>query len=543
MHIGVLFYSDTLVMAQGMSTARGISGIKGRAVANNDFVRALLQYRGDARVTIFLSSPVERDLFQEHYSGCLDDPGIRVVTLYEAQTSLEKQPLDVLHVLGPDLYRGFYFRSHIARAMFPVTGVTHTLSHAPFEEWLLISLLHHPQVFDRLICTTPTAAEVVRKMLEARPPELAGTDLKTQIIPLGVFPPSVASQDGSVRHRIGIPDSATILLSLSRLSCYTKADLLPLLLAFRGIARKASQDVRLVIAGATGQEHYPELLQAVIRELALEDRVVLLPDPDDQLKNSLYQAADIFVALSDNLQETFGLTLVEALVSGLPVVASDWDGYRSLIQEGKNGFLIPTTGPKEIPSLESIAPLQLDSLVQLSFSQAVATDLGVLSGRILALIENSSLRKGFAEAARKYSKRFQWESVIQDYVSLWAQLSQNSRQSTTHQASLRAGILDYHQVFSHYSTHLLTDDAVCSLTPLGEEALSGKIPLRLYDAMGDLLSFDLMSRVLTSFRDGKSLKTILTNSNHVSEKEKLRCHVLWLYKYGLIDSRECHGGK
>ncbi len=42
----------------------------------------------------------------------------------------------------------------------------------------------------------------------------------------------------------------------------------------------------------------------------------------------IWQAADIFTSLSDNIQETFGLTPIEAMAAGLPSVVTDWDGYQ-----------------------------------------------------------------------------------------------------------------------------------------------------------------------------------------------------------------------
>ncbi len=56
----------------------------------------------------------------------------------------------------------------------------------------------------------------------------------------------------------------------------------------------------------------------------------------------VWHAADVFVSPSDNIQETFGLAVIEAMASGLPVVASDWDGYRDLVADGETGFLVPT---------------------------------------------------------------------------------------------------------------------------------------------------------------------------------------------------------
>ena len=40
------------------------------------------------------------------------------------------------------------------------------------------------------------------------------------------------------------------------------------------------------------------------------------------------------MSLADNIQETFGLTPVEAMAAGLPCVMSDWDGYRDTVRDG-----------------------------------------------------------------------------------------------------------------------------------------------------------------------------------------------------------------
>ena len=53
-------------------------------------------------------------------------------------------------------------------------------------------------------------------------------------------------------------------------------------------------------------------------------------------------ASDIFVSLADNIQETFGLSVIEAMASSLPLVVSDWNGYKDLVNHGFNGFRIPT---------------------------------------------------------------------------------------------------------------------------------------------------------------------------------------------------------
>ncbi|MFX4717673.1 glycosyltransferase, partial [Acinetobacter baumannii] len=42
--------------------------------------------------------------------------------------------------------------------------------------------------------------------------------------------------------------------------------------------------------------------------------------------------------------ETFGITPLEAMAAGLPVVVSDWDGYRATVRHGVEGFLVETLG-------------------------------------------------------------------------------------------------------------------------------------------------------------------------------------------------------
>ena len=52
-------------------------------------------------------------------------------------------------------------------------------------------------------------------------------------------------------------------------------------------------------------------------------------------------AADLFVSLADNPQETFGITPLEAMAAELPCLVSDWDGYRDTVTNDV-GCRIPT---------------------------------------------------------------------------------------------------------------------------------------------------------------------------------------------------------
>ena len=55
----------------------------------------------------------------------------------------------------------------------------------------------------------------------------------------------------------------------------------------------------------------------------------------------------------DNLQETFGISIIEAMAAGTAaVVASDFSGYRDLVLHGKTGLLIPSLAPSDYRILD-----------------------------------------------------------------------------------------------------------------------------------------------------------------------------------------------
>ena len=74
-------------------------------------------------------------------------------------------------------------------------------------------------------------------------------------------------------------------------------------------------------------------------------KVVHLDGREVSNRKLAWASADIFCSLSDNIQETFGISPVEAMAAGLPCVVSDWDGYKDTVRDGVDGILIPTTMP------------------------------------------------------------------------------------------------------------------------------------------------------------------------------------------------------
>ena len=46
----------------------------------------------------------------------------------------------------------------------------------------------------------------------------------------------------------------------------------------------------------------------------------------------------MFCSLPDSVEETFGIVPIEAMAAGLPVVVSDWDGYKDTVRDNVDGF-------------------------------------------------------------------------------------------------------------------------------------------------------------------------------------------------------------
>jgi hypothetical protein len=150
---------------------------------------------------------------------------------------------------------------------------------------------------------------------------------------------------------------------------------------------------------------------------------------DPEVVADLWAAGDIFLSLVDNIQETFGITPLEAMAAGLPVVASDWDGYRFTVRHGVEGFLIPTLGgpPGALgEALSARHAVGLDSYQ--SFVGAVAQHTAVHVGRaaeaIAELTRNPELRRRMGAAGRVRAREaFDWPVVVRQLTGLFEELA------------------------------------------------------------------------------------------------------------------------
>jgi glycosyltransferase involved in cell wall biosynthesis len=168
-------------------------------------------------------------------------------------------------------------------------------------------------------------------------------------------------------------DGATILCVARQYPRKHVADLLRAMPLVRRIVPRA----HAVIVG-DGPEH--AVLQRLAVELQLGDSVQLLGSiPDDLAVARLYRSADLFCLPS--VQEGFGIVFLEAMASGLPIVATRAAAIPEVVPDGQVGKLV---SPGNITDLaESIAEL----------------------------LANPTRRKEMGTAGKEHVMRYDWDTV------------------------------------------------------------------------------------------------------------------------------------
>jgi glycosyltransferase involved in cell wall biosynthesis len=132
------------------------------------------------------------------------------------------------------------------------------------------------------------------------------------------------------------------------------------------------------------------------RELGISDRVEFLGSISDDELPDIYRSADVLVLPSTSRSEAFGVVLLEAMASGIPVITSDLPGVRTVVADGETGFVV--------------SPGNAQSLVQ----------------RLQALAGDRSLCRQMGMAAReRIEKCYRWNAVMDCWQALYQSVWNN----------------------------------------------------------------------------------------------------------------------
>jgi glycosyltransferase involved in cell wall biosynthesis len=111
------------------------------------------------------------------------------------------------------------------------------------------------------------------------------------------------------------------------------------------LLREQGHDLELYLVGDSVPRQFRETVEATIRDYGLAGRVTLTGVLVGEAKRQVFRNADIFCFPTFFASETFGLVVVEAMSAGMPVVATDWRGLPTIVDDGRDGFLVPTRDP------------------------------------------------------------------------------------------------------------------------------------------------------------------------------------------------------
>lgn len=161
-------------------------------------------------------------------------------------------------------------------------------------------------------------------------------------------------------------------------------------------------DVRLLVAGRGDEEEAVEDLPASMR-----DRVEFLGMVSDEDKARLLRSVDLYVAPNTG-GESFGIILVEAMSAGAPVLASDLDAFRQVLDGGSAGELFPV---EDADALAASAlrllgdPDRLAELRELGSSHVRRFDWSTVGADILAVYETVASGAAHVAADERLSLR------------------------------------------------------------------------------------------------------------------------------------------
>ena len=286
-------------------------------------------------------------------------------------------------------------------------------------------------------------------------------------IPFGIAIPDSESLDrDNARRLLQLPAQAFVALYLGRISEEYKADLAPLLTAARYLALSGT-DIHLVVAGQALEPAYMRLLRTMMEGCGLAERIILLENFPDFLKSSLYAAADVCVSPADSIQESFGLGVLEAMAHARPVIASDWSGYRDLVQHGVTGFLVNTQwSSRAAASASQRAFVESARDTAHYVAQHTVLDIDGLLGSLRLLAGNADLRHRMGDAGRQRAQSlFSWPQIADRFLALWAsQIAEAKQQPLIHKTT---AVLD--AVFAHYASRPISPDDLLARLPNTEE--------------------------------------------------------------------------
>ncbi|HEX2912068.1 MAG TPA: D-sedoheptulose 7-phosphate isomerase [Chloroflexia bacterium] len=197
---------------------------------------------------------------------------------------------------------------------------------------------------DHIIAECPQDEEDLIRLYNAHPSKIG-------IIPCGFDQTELWPISKQLaRVAMGLAPEEKIILQLGRMVKRKGVDNV-----IRGFARLVHThgiEARLLIVGGESDKPDPEItpelnrLQEIAKEEKVEDRIIFTGRRGREALKYYYSAADVFVTTP--WYEPFGITPIEAMACGTPVVGANVGGIKFTVRDGESGYLVPPNDPEAL---------------------------------------------------------------------------------------------------------------------------------------------------------------------------------------------------
>lgn len=344
---------------------------------------------------------------------------------------------------GPDFSGIASRRATIGnKASYSICGITHTTASMRAMQGICDLVSGPAEPYDALICTSKAVGGHVKFLLEAEIDRLRRKFGKVTvhlpelpIIPLGIHSRDFAitpDRKVTARAKLGLSPNTVCILYVGRLSFHAKAHPISMYQAIERVSKRTKLPITLLECGWFADESVEKAYRAFAKDFCPSVHRIVVNGSDREVVQECYAAADIFCSLVDNIQETFGITPLEAMCAGLPSVVSDWDGYKESVIDGETGFRIPTLIPPESICFDIIDRYSLgyddyDHYVGHA-SSYVAVDIEYAATKLLDLVNNPELRAKMGACAKSHATNsYDWRIIVKQYEKLWAELDEKRK--------------------------------------------------------------------------------------------------------------------
>ena len=442
-----------------------------------------------------------------------------------------------------------YSRNAFNPGAFSVMGVTFTLSSNGAMDQVADLVLPPFKPWDAMICISQAALDFTTRLHDEMKAWWAAQTGATRfntpqlpVIALGVDCPSFtpdAKLRETARTALQLQAHEVAFLFSGRLSFHAKANPAPMYQALEQAAQHAS--VVCIEAGVFPNDAIRTGFLAAQKTLAPSVRFIWV-DGQDQLRyRQAWQGADAFVSLSDNIQETFGLTPVEAMAAGLPVVVSDWNGYKDTVRDGVDGFRVPTILPPagvggDLAMRHALGLDTYDFYIGRA-SLATVIEPTALAQACIALASQPELRERMGAAGLARATRdFDWPVILQRYAQLAGELTKIRLAAGPQAPEPWVQRADPFARFGHFSSQTLAGNARVLAQPSAQARLSDLRSLAManYAFEASLLPPETIIALLSLLeKNGSQAVNELLVAAGVATPVGVRC-LMWLWKFDLV---------